>query len=360
NYNSRSNPIADSGYELSTFATNSRHIAVSHSANPSVRTPGGRRDASTGDDTEEPLCLRNKTNGSGPGLVLVMPYIDQYCIIDCRMICYDIPAQKVLNKDSLTIDVDAVVLYRVHNSIVAVTNVRNYRRATELLAATTVRNLLGTKTLTQILAECSLINDALRHYKVTTFHNTIALSLQQHLDAATEFWGVCVERIDIKNVKIPADMQFPLSAEAQATREAIAKYVAADGEKGASMALKEAAENLDPMSIQLRFLQTLNNISLKNNSTYVVPIPTELFQLGNYNSRSNLIPDSSYELFTFATNSGHIAVSHSANPSVRTPGGRRDASTGDDTEGPLCSSFNGWHYTAPPLHPLHPCTPKSW
>ncbi|CAG2104012.1 unnamed protein product, partial [Medioppia subpectinata] len=94
---------------------------------------------------------------------------------------------------------------------------------------------------------------------VTTFRNTIALSLQQHLDAATEFWGVCVERIDIKNVKIPADMQFALSAEAQATREAIAKYIAADGEKGASMALKEAADNMDPMAVQLRFLQTLNN-----------------------------------------------------------------------------------------------------
>ncbi|CAG2176800.1 unnamed protein product, partial [Oppiella nova] len=201
-------------------------------------------------------------NGMGPGLVFVIPYVDQYCIIDCRTVCYDIPPQKVLTKDSLTIDVDAVVLYRVHNAIVAITNVRSYKKATELLAATSLRNFLGTKTLAQILAESSDINE----------------TLKTHLDAATEFWGVCVERIDIKNVRIPADLQSALSAEAQASREALAKYIAADGEKDASHALAEAAVKLDDMALQLRFLQTLNSISMKNNNTFVVPIPLELFQ----------------------------------------------------------------------------------
>ncbi|XP_054164252.1 band 7 protein AGAP004871-like [Oppia nitens] len=197
-------------------------------------------------DHEKAVIFRNgrlkSVRGSGPGLVFVYPYIDRYCIVDCRTVCYDIPAQKVLTKDSLTVEVDAVVLYRVYNAIIAVTNVRNYRRATELLAATSLRNQLGTKTLTEILAECSLINE----------------TLQLTLDTATDFWGVSVERLDIKNVKIPANLQHSLSSEAQAVRESRAKCIQASGEQQASQSLLSAANRLDPMAIQLRFLQTLN------------------------------------------------------------------------------------------------------
>ncbi|CAG2168026.1 unnamed protein product [Oppiella nova] len=299
NYTSRTN-LVDS-YELSTLGASSRSRAVTPTP---ILTPGRRLSVTSSseddslcstiigtlmifavllllmstfplsmcfcfiitNDYEKAVLFRNgrlrQVNGMGPGAVFVIPYVDLCYIIDCRTVCYGIPPQKVLTKDSMTIDVDAVVLYRVHNAIAATTKVQSYSKATELLAATSLRNFLGTKTLAQILAESSDINE----------------TLKAHLDAATEFWGVCVDRIDIKNVRIPADLQSALSAEAQASREAKANYITAYGEKDASHSLVEAAVKLDDFALQLRYLQTLNTISVNNNDTFIVPIPIELFQ----------------------------------------------------------------------------------
>ncbi|CAF4411681.1 unnamed protein product, partial [Rotaria magnacalcarata] len=157
-----------------------------------------------------------------------------------------------------TVSVDAVVYFRVFNPVMSVTNVANAHNSAQLLAATTLRNSLGTKTLHEILTE----------------RETIAHLMQTHLDEGTEPWGVKVERVEIKDVRLPASMQ-------RTGREARAKIIAAEGEQKASRSLKEAADiiNESPIALQLRYLQTLTTISAEKNSTIVFPIPIELLQL---------------------------------------------------------------------------------
>lgn len=163
----------------------------------------------------------------------------------------------------MTVAVDAVVYYRISNATIAVSNVENYGRSTRLLAATTLRNVLGTKNLSEILSE----------------RETISHIMQSSLDEATEPWGVKVERVEIKDVRLPVQLQRAMAAEAEAAREARAKVIAAEGEQKASRALKNAAEviALSPQALQLRYLQTLNSIAAEKNSTIVFPLPLEIF-----------------------------------------------------------------------------------
>lgn len=200
----------------------------------------------------------------GPGLFFIIPCIDSYTKVDIRTVSFDVPPQEVLTKDSVTVAVDAVVYYRVQNATMSITNVEDSNRSTRLLAATTLRNVLGTKNLSEILSE----RETISHY------------MQSSLDEGTDPWGVKCERVEIKDVRLPVQLQRAMAAEAEAAREARAKVIAAEGEQKASRSLKEAAEVLTeaPAALQLRYLQTLNTISAEKNSTIIFPLPIDLLQ----------------------------------------------------------------------------------
>uniref|UniRef100_A0A8C9YY50 Stomatin n=1 Tax=Sander lucioperca TaxID=283035 RepID=A0A8C9YY50_SANLU len=200
----------------------------------------------------------------GPGLFFILPCTDSFINVDMRTITFDIPPQEVLTKDSVTVSVDGVVYYRVQNATLAVANITNADAATRLLAQTTLRNVLGTKNLSEILSD----------------REEIAHSMQSTLDDATDDWGIKVERVEIKDVKLPIQLQRAMAAEAEATREARAKVIAAEGEMNASRALKEASLVISesPSALQLRYLQTLNTIAAEKNSTIIFPLPMEMMQ----------------------------------------------------------------------------------
>jgi len=201
----------------------------------------------------------------GPGLFFILPCADTIIKVDLRTATFNVPPQEVLTRDSVTVSVDAVVYSRVFNPVISVTNVKNTQYATQLLAQTTLRNILGTKSLQEVLTD----------------REAIAHSMQAHLDEGTDPWGVKVERVEIKDVRLPQSMQRSMAAEAEASREARAKVIAAEGEQKASRQLKEAADVIaeSPIALQLRYLQTLTQISAEKNSTIIFPIPVELLSL---------------------------------------------------------------------------------
>ncbi|XP_053626680.1 band 7 protein AGAP004871 isoform X11 [Cherax quadricarinatus] len=203
-----------------------------------------------------------KGGAKGPGIFFVVPCIDSYRKVDLRTVSFDVPPQEVLSKDSVTVSVDAVVYYRVSNPMAAVCNISDFSHSTRLLAATTLRNVLGTKNLAEILSE----------------RESISHNMQSSLDEATDPWGVKVERVEIKDVRLPVQLQRAMAAEAEAAREARAKVIAAEGEQRASRALKEAAEVISesPAALQLRYLQTLSTISAEKNSTIIFPVPIDI------------------------------------------------------------------------------------
>merc|ERR1719420_1823137 len=198
----------------------------------------------------------------GPGVFFVIPCVDVYEKIDMRSQTYEIPPQEILTKDSVTVFVNAILYYKVCNATHAVANVDDYSGSARLLAATTLRNVLGTLSLGDILSQ----------------RESLAREMRESLDVATEPWGVKVERVEVKDVRVPEQLQRAMAAEAEAAREARAKVIAAEGEHKASRALRHAAEiiNDSPAALQLRYLQTLNNISAENNSTVIFPVPIDL------------------------------------------------------------------------------------
>ncbi|XP_054721116.1 stomatin-like [Uloborus diversus] len=206
----------------------------------------------------------SKGGARGPGLFFIIPCTDNYCKVDLRTVSFNVPPQEVLSKDSVTVSVDAVVYYRISNATIAVSNVVNYDSSTQLLAATTLRTVLGTKSLSEILSEREHISHV----------------MQASLDEATAPWGVKVERVEIKDVRLPQQMQRAMAAEAEAAREARAKVIAAEGEQKASRALKEAADVIAESSgaMQLRYLQTLTTIAAEKNSTVVFPLPMDILR----------------------------------------------------------------------------------
>lgn len=207
----------------------------------------------------------------GPGIFFVMPCIEEYSKVDLRTVSFDVPPQEVLTRDSVTVSVDAVVYYRIFSPTVSVANVENAASSTQLLAQTTLRNALGTQNLTEILS------------------NRVHISAQMQiaLDEATEKWGIKVERVEIKDVRLPSQLQRAMAAEAEAARDARAKVIAAEGEKKASVALREAADVIStaPAALQLRYLQTLNSISAEKNSTIIFPLPINL--LNHFYKKAN-------------------------------------------------------------------------
>lgn len=200
----------------------------------------------------------------GPGLIIIIPVVDRVVKIDMRTITMDVPPQDVITKDNVSIKVSAVVYFRVMDANSAVTNVENYLFATSQLAQTTLRSVCGQMELDEILSEREKIN----------------MRLQEILDRSTEPWGIKVSLVEVKHIDLPEEMKRSMAKQAEAERERRAKVINAEGEFQAAQKLIEAAAVMEtqPMSLQLRYLQTLNQIASENNSTTIFPIPIDLFK----------------------------------------------------------------------------------
>ncbi|KAL2085881.1 hypothetical protein ACEWY4_019201 [Coilia grayii] len=197
----------------------------------------------------------------GPGILWVIPCVDTFRKVDMRTVSFNIPPQEL---NSVTIMVDAVVYYRVFNPVVNLTQVEDANMATQMIAQTTLRNMLGTKSLAELLMD----------------REEMAEHMEAVLYDASKHWGIKVERVELKDVKLPQSLQRAMAAEAEASREARAKVIAAEGEMKASRALKEAAEVMSqsPSALQLRYLQTLSEIASEKNSTIIFPIPLDMME----------------------------------------------------------------------------------
>ncbi|UMM42451.1 hypothetical protein L5515_018279 [Caenorhabditis briggsae] len=199
----------------------------------------------------------------GPGIFFIIPCIDQFLNIDLRVVSYNVPSQEILSRDSVTVSVDAVVYFKVFDPITSVVGVENATESTKLLAQTTLRTILGSHTLSEILSD----------------REKISADMKIGLDEATEPWGIKVERVELRDVRLPSQMQRAMAAEAEASRDAGAKIIAAEGELRASAALAEAATVISKCegAMQLRYLHTLNAISSEKTSTIIFPFPMEMF-----------------------------------------------------------------------------------
>jgi len=209
--------------------------------------------------------LGRLVGAKGPGIFLLIPIVDKMVKITLRMVTLDVPPQEVITKDNVTTSVNAVLFFRVVNPSDAVVQVQNYIEATRQIAMTTLRSVLGGVELDQILSEREEIN----------------LKLQEIIDEQTDPWGIKVKTVEIKDVKIPVDMQRAIARQAEAERERRAKIINAEGELQASTKLSEAAAIIakNPGAMQLRYLQSLVDISSENASTIVFPIPIDMFNL---------------------------------------------------------------------------------
>ncbi|MCB0159705.1 MAG: slipin family protein [Caldilineaceae bacterium] len=200
----------------------------------------------------------------GPGLFFIIPVIDQMMKVDMRVVTLDVPTQETITKDNVTVKVNAVCYFRVMDPIAAVVNVSNYLLATQQIAQTTLRSVLGQSELDDLLAQRDKIN----------------LRLQQIIDDQTEPWGIKVSVVEVKDLELPESMKRSMARQAEAEREKRAKIIHAQGELRAAQELSEAAQLMSQAdgALQLRYLQTLNEIAAENNSTIVFPLPLELFQ----------------------------------------------------------------------------------
>lgn len=198
----------------------------------------------------------------GPGLFLLIPVIDRMVKVSLRVIAMDIPPQDVITKDNVSVKVNAVLYFRVIDPDKAIVEVQDFLYATSQLAQTTLRAVLGQAELDELLIERDKINS----------------ELQQIIDQHTDPWGIKVSLVEVKHVDLPQEMQRAIARQAEAERERRAKVIHAEGEKQASTTLAEAAAVLQeqPAAIQLRFLQTLTEISTEKSSTIVLPIPIDL------------------------------------------------------------------------------------
>ncbi|MCU0492007.1 MAG: slipin family protein [Chloroflexaceae bacterium] len=197
----------------------------------------------------------------GPGLFLVIPVFERMVRVDMRTITMDVPAQEVITQDNVTIKVNAVLYFQVINPSWAVTKVMDYIRATMQIAQTTLRSVVGQVELDELLAKREKINQ----------------KLQQIIDEQTEPWGIKVTIVEIKDVELPQSMQRAMAKQAEAEREKRAKIIHAEGELQASKALADAADIIarEPVTLQLRYLQTLTEIAVEKNSTIIFPLPID-------------------------------------------------------------------------------------
>jgi regulator of protease activity HflC (stomatin/prohibitin superfamily) len=198
----------------------------------------------------------------GPGLILLIPIVDKMVKVSLRTVVLDVPPQDIITKDNVSVQVNAVIYFRVMLPDRAVVEVENYLFATSQLSQTTLRSVLGQVELDDLLSEREKIN----------------LQLQDIIDKHTDPWGIKVSMVEIKHVDLPQEMKRVIGRQAEAERERRAKVIAADGEFQASNKLAEAATVIEnhPVAVQLRFLQTLVEVASENNSTTIFPVPIDL------------------------------------------------------------------------------------
>jgi len=200
----------------------------------------------------------------GPGLIILIPLIDKMVKVGLRTVVLDVPPQDIITKDNVSIQVNAVVYFRVVGPEKAIIEVENFLYATSQLAQTTLRSVLGEVELDDLLSSRESIN----------------MKLQEIIDRETDPWGIKVSMVEIKHVDLPEEMRRAMAAQAEAERERRAKVISAEGEFQAAQKLTEAAKimSTSPAAIQLRYLQTLNVIAAENNSTTIFPVPIDIFE----------------------------------------------------------------------------------
>jgi regulator of protease activity HflC (stomatin/prohibitin superfamily) len=198
----------------------------------------------------------------GPGIILLIPLIDRLVKVNLQLVTYDVPSQDIITRDNVSVKVNAVVYFRVIDPVKAIIEVRDYYSATQLLAQTTLRSVCGQVELDDLLAEREKVN----------------AQLADILDKHTDPWGIKVTLVELKAIDLPLEMQRAMAKQAEAERERRSKVINAEGEFQASARMADAARVLatEPMSLQLRYLQTLREIAAEKNSTTLFPIPIDL------------------------------------------------------------------------------------
>ena len=199
----------------------------------------------------------------GPGLIVLVPIVDRMVKMDLRVVTIDVAKQEVMTRDNVPVTVDAVVYFRVVDPVAAVVKVENFWKATSLIAQTTLRSVLGQAELDELLAHRDKINQ----------------TLQEIIDRQTDPWGIKVTSVEVKDVSLPEGMKRAMAKQAEAERERRAKIVNAEGEFQAAEKMVQAAAMIskEPIALQLRFLQTMREISSEHNTTTFLPVPIDLF-----------------------------------------------------------------------------------
>ena len=208
--------------------------------------------------------LGKLVGAKGPGLIFLIPVVDRMVKMDLRVVTIDVTRQEVMTRDNVPVTVDAVVYFRVIDPVEAVVKVENFWKATMLISQTTLRSVLGQAELDELLAQRDKINH----------------TLQEIIDRQTDPWGVKVTAVEVKDVALPETMKRAMAKQAEAERERRAKIVNAEGEFQAAEKMVQAAEMIStqPIALQLRFLQTMREISSEHNTTTFLPIPIDVFK----------------------------------------------------------------------------------
>ena len=208
--------------------------------------------------------LGRLVGAKGPGLIILIPLIDKMEKVSLRLVAMDVPPQDVITVDNVSVQVNAVVYFRVMDPVKSIIEVENFLFATSQLSQTTLRSVLGQAELDDLLSKRDKINER----------------LQAIIDEHTDPWGIKVSLVEVKHIDLPQEMKRAMARQAEAERERRAKVINAEGEFQASARLAEAASVIGehPMALQLRFLQTLNEVAAENNSTTIFPVPIDLFE----------------------------------------------------------------------------------
>ncbi|MCX6091043.1 MAG: slipin family protein [Candidatus Atribacteria bacterium] len=206
--------------------------------------------------------LGRLVGAKGPGLFFIIPLIDQFVKVELRVVTLDVPKQELITKDNVPVTVDAVVYFRVMNPEYSVIKVENFIMATSLISQTTLQSVVGQSELDERLTHRDKINE----------------ELQKIIDVNTDPWGIKVSAVEVKQVSLPEELKRAMARQAEVERERRAKIISAEGEYQAAEKLSEAARIIaqNPIALQLRYLQTLNDISAENATTIVFPIPIEM------------------------------------------------------------------------------------
>ncbi len=204
-------------------------------------------------------------NAKGPGLIILIPLVDRMVKVSMRLVAMDVDPQDVITRDNVSVQVNAVIYFRVIDPVKAIVEVENYNYAMSQLAQTTLRSVCGQAELDELLASREKINT----------------QLQEILDTHTDPWGIKVATVELKHIDLPQEMQRAMAKQAEAERERRAKIINAEGEYQAANKLAEAAQIIHdhPMALQLRYLQTMREMSAESNTTTIFPLPIDLFRV---------------------------------------------------------------------------------